>query len=89
VSDPINHAEYYPWGRISFWRKNVAVGDYSSADTMQFEVGFGLQIEMIQFSWDETRKIEALKRALHNAFNSGEHNARQQIREALGVKEER
>lgn len=85
---PMDHSEHFGWGRVSFWKDKGATGsDRAGADTMQIEVGFGLDRATIAVPAADTHQLAQLKCVLDLAFKYGGLAAKREIRDVLGVKE--
>lgn len=78
------HTLYRPGYTVSHYKKNIAVGVSDDWDYAVFQHAGGFGGE---YSVTEKVKYDRLKGLLESVYNAGAWQAKQKIREALGVKE--
>lgn len=73
---------------VSFWAKGAASNDESADNAIVYCGPPGMPYPEFRFKLpDESFEMQRLEHALTRAFKAGDHHARAEIREVLGVRE--
>lgn len=83
-----DHSEFGPGYRLSFWLGHTAA-TRETADNCQIE-GWPFAGTPVRFDWPrEQTQVEDIKGLLLRAYEAGQHQAKKEIRDVLGIKEPR
>jgi hypothetical protein len=89
IASSLSHREYFPSYCLVFWKGNTASNnrDADRTDIEVFAGAFGPA--KLSFTRDEGSRLETTRRMLDLAFAAGESASKKQIRDLIGVKDQR